>query len=161
MLKSEARLIDSFIKRITDIDCELSSIVSDHQTEAEASPGFDSHDKNDDGTPICLPEDARPELDGVRVHLDEAVTELRSYLEGLDEAASPKCEHCKIIADTGIFEPHHCAEYPNSPWVSKYESRVRRLEAEGMTRSDAQAVADAEDEGDHDEDVRDMEKPGS
>ena len=34
----------------------------------------------------------------------------------------------------------------NIPTSNEYETRVRKLEAEGMTRSDAQAVADAQDE---------------
>jgi hypothetical protein len=34
-------------------------------------------------------------------------------------------------------------EYPNNP-TADYEDRVRELEAQGLTRSDAQAVVDAE-----------------
>ena len=80
----EAEQIESIIKQLTDIDCDLSEIVSDYQTRAEAGPGFSSY-LNADDVPICPPEDANPDLDGVRVHIDEAQNELKAYLERLNE----------------------------------------------------------------------------
>jgi len=38
-------------------------------------------------------------------------------------------------------------EKDNIMTKQEYEDRVRELEAEGMTRSDAQGIADAEQEG--------------
>ena len=77
----ERTQLNNIMQRLADIDAELSSIVADKQLEAEQSPGFESHERDDNGDPICLPEDACPELDGVRVHIDEAMEELRDYIK--------------------------------------------------------------------------------
>jgi hypothetical protein len=82
--KTESQVVTDIIRKLSDIDSALSEIVSDYQQEAECSPGFESHDKTDDGEPICLPEDANPDIDGVRVHIDEAMTELATYRNALD-----------------------------------------------------------------------------
>jgi hypothetical protein len=42
------------------------------------------------------------------------------------------------------FERDHARAEGGSAGISEYERRVRDLEAEGLTRSDAQAVADVE-----------------
>lgn len=80
---NERTQLNNMLQKLADIDSELSEIVSDYQQQAECEPGFESHHKTDEGEPICLPEDANPVLDGVRVHIDEAMTEIRDYLTDL------------------------------------------------------------------------------
>ncbi len=83
---TEADQITDINRKLSDIDCALSEIVSDYQDRAEEEPGFDSHFKDDEtGRPLCVPEDANPELDGVRVLIDEAMTQLAEYRNALDK----------------------------------------------------------------------------
>ena len=97
--------------------------MSDAQDKAEDegifSAGFFTGDNDD--IPICVPEDAAPDLDCARTLVMEAYQAIE--------------EHMKSVApryDNGLAD------------IDKYEKRVQELEAEGCTRSDAQGIADVE-----------------
>lgn len=80
--KTTSEVLEDINRRLSDIDSELSELVAEAQTVAEASPGFSSHFTNDEtGEPICVPEDACPELDGARVQIDEAINIIRDAIE--------------------------------------------------------------------------------
>ncbi len=87
--KGARNKIEFLIDRLCDLDVWCAELVIDSQDVAEASPGFDSHFKNDEtGEPICVPEDANPTVDGVRCNIDEAMTALQTLL---DSANCPTC----------------------------------------------------------------------
>lgn len=77
--KSEPERINAVIKQLAELDCTLAEIVMDYQDAAEdagnTSSGFGD---------ICVPEDANEDVDGVRVHIDEAMTQLQKYLDALN-----------------------------------------------------------------------------
>ena len=60
------------------------------------------------------------------------------------EAIQPNWEQFPIVRAIRAAEKQTGQQY-NPELNTDYERRVRELEAEGMTRSDAQAVADAQD----------------
>lgn len=96
--------IKFLIDRLCDLDVWCAELVMDSQDAAEASPGFDSHFKNDEtGEPICVPEDANPDVDGVRCNIDEAMTALQSLL---DSANCPTCG-----ARPEETHPRECADF--------------------------------------------------
>ncbi len=76
--KNERQRIEAVINQLSDIDHTLASIVMDYQDAAEdagnTSSGFGD---------ICVPEDANEDVDGVRVHIDEAMSQLAAYLKQL------------------------------------------------------------------------------
>lgn len=82
-MSTEAERITGIIRKLSDIDCELAEIVMDYQDKAEeagnTSSGFGD---------ICVPEDANEDVDGVRVNIDEAMTQLQRYLDTLLGAKS-------------------------------------------------------------------------
>lgn len=82
-LKTERERIHAVIEHLTGIDCALAEIVMDYQDKAEeagdTSSGFGD---------ICVPEDANEDVDGVRVHIDAAMTQLQRYLDTLKEQTS-------------------------------------------------------------------------
>jgi len=85
----------------------------------------------------------------------------QSYIQ-VDDNAAVECDNCgwtgigsrlNMISDIeqrldagGIIPAGQCPDCGALAYlaITDYEARVRQLEAEGMTRSDAQGVADAE-----------------
>lgn len=59
----------AFLMRLED---ELIMKVMDAQDRAESVPGFESPFKDGEGNPICVPEDAAPNLDAARTHIQQA-----------------------------------------------------------------------------------------
>ncbi len=105
--RTAVRCIEDILRRLSDIDCELAELVIDSQDVAEAAVGFTSHFRNDEtDAPICVPEDANPELDAARCEIDELSIRLRSMLD------TSKCPIC----DTRPGKPHEhmCPEDPDS-----------------------------------------------
>ncbi len=63
----------------------------------------------------------------------------------MNDYVNENCVHC--AAQTVIYHQYigdGCCETCGAWQVDEYEQRVRELEAGGLTRSDAQGVADAE-----------------
>ncbi len=102
--KGARNKIEFLIDRLCDLDVWCAELVMDSQDAAESSPGFDSHFKNDEtGEPICVPEDANPDVDGVRCSIDEAMTALQSLID------NKNCPTCG--ARPGEIHPPACADY--------------------------------------------------
>ena len=81
--RTERARIKAIIEQLADIDCNLAEIVMDYQDAAEEAGNTSSGFGN-----ICVPEDANQEIDGVRVQIDEAMTQLQRYLDTLLEVQS-------------------------------------------------------------------------
>ena len=104
--KTTPEILQEINRKLSDIDSELSELVGDAQTFAESTPGFSSHFTNDDtGEPICVPEDACPELDGARVQIDEAIDIIRRAIDG------KRCLICDAAKDTHYI---NCPDHPDS-----------------------------------------------
>lgn len=65
------------VKRLQAIEQELGELIMDEQRDAEADGHFSS------GHPgICVPEDAAPELDSARTHVQDAIDYLKEQDNG-------------------------------------------------------------------------------
>ena len=77
-LRTEHGRIGSTIEQLAEIDRTLAEIVRDYQDASEEVGntvlGFGD---------ICAPEDANPDVDGVRVQIDKAMTQLQKYRDTL------------------------------------------------------------------------------
>jgi len=104
--RTTPEILQEINRKLSDIDSELSELVMDAQDYAEASPGFVSHFTNDEtGDPICVPEDACPELDGARVQIDEAIDIIRRAID------DNKCLICDAAKGTHYVG---CPDHPDS-----------------------------------------------
>ena len=103
--KGARHKIEFLIDRLADLDVWCAELVMDSQDAAEdqgiTSPGFFTGDNDD--IPICVPEDANPDVDGVRCSIDEAMTALQSLL---DTGNCPTCG-----ARPGETHPRECADF--------------------------------------------------
>ena len=67
------------LKQLQDVEQTLAEMVVDAQDKAEEagvfSPGFFTGDNDD--IPVCVPEDAAPELDSARTLIQEAIEALK------------------------------------------------------------------------------------
>ncbi len=76
--------VNAIVNELQDIEQILAEHLVDAQDAAEEagnfSPGFFTGDNDD--IPICVPEDASPELDGARTSVREAIDILKEYEEG-------------------------------------------------------------------------------
>ena len=71
--------IKEIIDTLAEIDAAIASHITDEQDYCEArciKQGLRGDDKRDDGTPIVYPENAAPELDSARSHIQNAVDDL-------------------------------------------------------------------------------------
>lgn len=59
--------------QLINLEQRLAELVMEEQDKAEADPEFQSHFRRDDGTFICPPEDAAPELDCARSYIQDAI----------------------------------------------------------------------------------------
>lgn len=85
-----AEILQDINCRLSDIDSTLAELMMDSQHCAESSSGFVSHFKNDEtGDPICVPEDANPDIDNARGMIDEAIDSIRHLL---DTGRCPICD---------------------------------------------------------------------
>ena len=75
--------INAIVNELQDVEQVLAERLVDAQDAAEEagnfSPGFFTGDNDD--IPICVPEDASPELDGARTSVREAIDLLKEYEE--------------------------------------------------------------------------------
>ena len=71
--------VNAMIYELGAIDTALAEMVADAQNAAEEagnfSPGFFTGDNDD--VPVCVPEDAAPELDSARTLIQEAIEALK------------------------------------------------------------------------------------
>ena len=88
--KLAAEILQDINCRLSDIDSTLAELMMDSQSVAESSSGFVSHFSNDEtGAPICVPEDANPDIDNARGMIDEAIDSIRHLL---DNGRCPICD---------------------------------------------------------------------
>lgn len=110
--RTTSEILQDINRKLSDIDCELSELVTDAQEFAESTPGFTSHFTNDEtGDPICVPEDACPELDGARVQIDEAIDIIRRAIDG-DRCLI--CDGKSLPAIERYLHDHACPDHPDS-----------------------------------------------
>lgn len=110
--KTTPEILQDINRQLSDIDSKLAELVTDAQEFAESSPGFTSHFTNDEtGDPICVPEDACPELDGARVQVDEAMDIIRRAIDG-DRCLI--CDGKSLPTIERYLHDHACPDHPDS-----------------------------------------------
>lgn len=81
--------LPGILTTLDEVEQHLAEMVVDAQDAAEEqgifSAGFFTGDNDD--IPICVPEDAAPELDGARHNVWEAAQTLREYLKSKERPA--------------------------------------------------------------------------
>ena len=72
------------INRLRYCEQYLAEMVVDEQDKAEASGYFTRgmFTGTDHSTPICVPEDAAPDLDAARTHIQEAIEDIENHIKG-------------------------------------------------------------------------------
>ncbi len=94
--------------KLSDIDSTLAELMMDSQSVAESSSGFVSHFKDDEtGDPICVPEDANPDIDAARTYVQEAIDSIRTLLD------TGRCPICDCAAPFATHA-YTCPDDPNS-----------------------------------------------
>ena len=70
------------LHRLMFIEQALAESIIDAQDKAEASGLFTRGMRTDDGSGICVPEDAAPEFDSARTHVQEAIDDINELIKG-------------------------------------------------------------------------------
>ena len=70
------------LNRLLYVELAIAEKIMDSQDKAESSGLFTSGMSNDDGEGICTPEDAAPDLDSARTHIQAAIADVERHIKG-------------------------------------------------------------------------------
>jgi hypothetical protein len=87
-LKTSRFLINS----LGYLEVNLADLIMDAQDKAESTGLFTRGMTNDDGSGICVPEDAAPDLDSARTHIQEAIEDIERHIAACTGKPTPTLE---------------------------------------------------------------------